>query len=83
MSRDRKSQVPAIIHAGGRSFATTTVRNTMRTFIEECRDSTTREIDCTKLAEQTAHALDIYSGNNYDIPEEVFDLAVELSDEDE
>jgi hypothetical protein len=83
MSRERKSQVPAIIRADGRSFATSTVRNTMRTFLEDCRDSKTGEIDCTKLAEQTAYALDIYAGKNHDIPEEVFDLAVELSEEDE
>jgi hypothetical protein len=83
MSRERKSQIPSIIRADGRSFATTTVRKTMRTFIEECRDSKTGEIDCTKLAEKAANALDIYVGNNYDIPEEVFELAFELSEDDE
>lgn len=83
MSRERKSQVPPIIHADGRSFASTTVRKTMRTFLEDCRDQKTGEINCTKLAEQAAHALDIYVGKNYDIPEEVFELAFELSEEDE
>jgi hypothetical protein len=57
----------------------TLVRNTMRTFIQECRDPLTGEINCTKLAEETARALNLYVGD--DIPEELFDLAVDLSQE--
>ncbi len=83
MSPERKSQVPQLIYADGRSFTRHTVRSTMRTFLEECRDSKTGEINCTQLAEKTACALDIYVGKAFDIPEEVFDLAVELSEEDE
>jgi hypothetical protein len=53
------------------------IRNAMRTLIQECRDPCTGEINCTRLAEETAFALNLYVGA--DIPEEVFDLALELS----
>jgi hypothetical protein len=55
------------------------IRNTMRTFIKECRDPITGEINCTKLAEETACALNLYVGA--DIPAELFELAFKMAEE--
>lgn len=39
------------------------------------------EINCTSLAENAAQALDLYQGDDAEIPEEVFDLAVEVAEQ--
>jgi len=39
------------------------------------------EVNCTKLAENCAYELDLYVGDEYTIPEEVFDLAVDTAEE--
>lgn len=40
------------------------------------------EINCTKLAEMCAFNLDMYvDDNNYAIPEELFDLAIDVSEQ--
>ena len=38
------------------------------------------EIDCTLLAENCCEELDGYEGEDYDIPEEFYDLAVEIAE---
>lgn len=54
----------------------------MRVHIEECVDSC-GEIDCTKLAEDCANHFEFYDKDSSDaeIPEEIFDLAVQVSEE--
>lgn len=47
----------------------------MRSLVEGCRDSKTGEVNHTLLAERAADQLDIYLGDDYEIPEEVFDIA--------
>lgn len=37
------------------------------------------EINCTKLAEDCANEFDYYEGDDYTIPEALFDLAVNIS----
>jgi hypothetical protein len=54
------------------------VKNWMRKNKEEFRDNQTGELNYTLLAEACANELDIYSDDNYNIPEELFELAVEL-----
>ena len=45
-------------------------------YIDQCN-----EIDCTKLAEDAANEFNIYEDEiNYEIPEWVFDLAVEVGE---
>jgi hypothetical protein len=56
------------------------IKATMRRLAPDCVDKDTNEINCTKLAENTAAALNLYEDDeDYTIPEEVFDLAVEVS----
>jgi hypothetical protein len=55
---------------------TNQVRKTMIAFKGECIDPITGELNCTLLAEMAARELNLYVGD--DIPEEVFDLAVDL-----
>ena len=56
----------------------TLIRKTMLTFIRECRDNKTGELNHTKLAELTADTLGIYvNDTTYEIPIELFDLALE------
>ncbi len=55
---------------------TSQVRKTMIAFKGKCIDPVTGELNCTLLAEMTACELNLHVGN--DIPEEVFDLAVDL-----
>jgi len=58
------------------------IRKVMRRLADECRDRDTGEINCTKLAEETANALDLYeSDDDCTIPEEVYDLAVDVAQE--
>ena len=38
------------------------------------------EINCTLLAENCCDALDGYAGVDFDIPEEYYDVAVEVTD---
>ncbi len=48
---------------------------------EFCIDKSTGEVNCTQLAEMTADDLDLYEDDeDFTIPEEVFDLAVTVSD---
>lgn len=51
----------------------------MRTNAEDFRDSTTGEINCTALAEAAASQFNIYEGRDYTIPEDVFELALEVA----
>lgn len=39
------------------------------------------EVNCTKLAEDAAEALELYADEEATIPEEVFDLAAEVAEE--
>ncbi len=45
-----------------------------------CVDLITGGLNCTKLAEDCASELDLYQDSNYTIPEELFDLAVDVSE---
>jgi len=51
----------------------------MRSHLDDVRDSRTGEINHTLLAEMAANELDLYLNDDYDIPEEVFDLALKFS----
>jgi len=53
------------------------IKNTMISFVAEYTDSRTGEIDCTKLAEETCCALNLYEGD--DIPEYLFEMAFEVA----
>lgn len=54
------------------------IRARMRSNVENCRDHLTGEINHTLLAEIVANDLDLYEGDNFDIPETVFELALEF-----
>lgn len=47
----------------------------MRLNMERCRDPRTGELNHTLLAETVANELDLYEGDDYDIPEELFEVA--------
>lgn len=55
------------------------IKSTMRKNLQHCRDSFTREINYTLLAEMTAADLNLYVGHDQEIPEIVFELALEFS----
>lgn len=56
------------------------IKRVMRQHINECRDSSTNELNHTLLAERAADILDLYVDHeNYDIPEEVFEIAAEFN----
>ncbi len=54
------------------------IKTAMQRHVEECRDPRTGEVNHTLLAEQVADELDLYVGDDYEIPEEVFDLACDF-----
>lgn len=47
----------------------------MRYYMDKCRDPKTNELNHTLLAETVANELDLYEGDNFDIPEELFEVA--------
>lgn len=49
----------------------------MRSHRDDVRDNRTGEINHTLLAEMAANELDLYE-NEFDIPEEVFELALQI-----
>lgn len=51
------------------------IKQIMFSLVEDCRDPKTGELNHTLLAEQTADQLNLYIGDDYEIPEEVFDIA--------
>lgn len=53
------------------------IRKTIKSLTENHRDNRTGEINHTALAEETAQVLDFYEGDDYVIPEIVFELALE------
>lgn len=55
------------------------VRACMKKNIESCRDNRTGEINHTLLAEMTAADLNLYDGPEEEIPEQVFELALEFN----
>lgn len=54
------------------------IKNAMQRHLDECRDPKTGELNHTLLAEQVAEELDLYVGDECEIPEEVFDLACDF-----
>lgn len=58
---------------------TAKIRKTIKSLTEGHRDPVTGEINHTALAEETAQVLDYYEGDNYTIPEIIFELALEAS----
>ena len=54
------------------------IKQVMRRLVNECRDPRTGEVNHTLLGERTADELDLYVGDDYEIPQEVFDLACEF-----
>lgn len=55
------------------------VRAHMRKNIFSCRDNRTGEVNHTLLAEMTAADLNLYFGPEEDIPEQVFEIALEFN----
>lgn len=55
------------------------VKRVMRQYLEDCRDNRTGEINHTLLAETAAAELELYENEDYDIPEEVFEIALEFN----
>jgi hypothetical protein len=51
----------------------------MRSHLGDVRDNRTGEINHTLLAEMAANELNLYLNDNYDIPEEVFELATKFN----
>lgn len=51
----------------------------MKSHLNDVRDDRTGEINHTLLAEMAANELDLYLNDDYDIPEEIFDLALKFS----
>jgi hypothetical protein len=41
-------------------------------------DQRTSELDCTRLAEEAADMFNLYEGDDFTIPEWVFEMAAEL-----
>ena len=57
------------------------VRNYMRQDIDNCVESDTGEVNCTKLAENAAAQFNLYEDDaTCTIPEWVFDMAVDVND---
>jgi hypothetical protein len=56
---------------------TKVIRARMRLNVELCRDSC-GEVNHTQLAETVCNELDGYEGDEYNIPEEFFEIAVEF-----
>lgn len=54
------------------------IRRQMRKNIESCKDKFTGEVNHTLLAEMTACDLNLYIGEDCQIPEEVFEIAAEF-----
>jgi hypothetical protein len=57
-------------------MATRTMMSLKQYHVDECG-----EVNCTTLAEETCKILDWYEGEDSEIPEELFDIAVEVSNE--
>ena len=57
------------------------VKEYMRDNVELFIDEETGEVNCTLLAEDTAKELDLYIDAAWTIPEEVYDWAVDISQE--
>lgn len=56
------------------------VRQKMNSLKNICRDASTGEVNHVHLAELAAQELQLYIENtDYDIPEEIFDIAAEFS----
>ncbi len=55
------------------------VRAHMKKNVEACRDPRTNEVNHTLLAEMTAGELNLYFGHDYEIPEKVFEIALEFN----
>lgn len=51
----------------------------MKSHLDDVRDDRTGEINHTLLAEMAANELDLYLNDDYDIPEEIFDLALKFN----
>lgn len=54
------------------------IRKTMSVLVESCRDRITGEVNHTLLAENACQELDAYEGEEFDIPEEFFEIALEF-----
>jgi hypothetical protein len=50
----------------------------MKSHCEEVRDNVTGEINHTLLAEMAANQFDLYENDDFDIPEELFELALKV-----
>ena len=61
----------------------TNIKNWMRGELAQFKNDYLNcgEINCTLLAENCADVLNLYIGDEYTIPEEVFDLAVDVAEE--
>lgn len=55
------------------------IKNIMKLHLRDCRDNITGEINHTMLAEKAANDLNLYIGDNFDIPEKVFEIALEFN----
>jgi hypothetical protein len=51
----------------------------MRRYVDECRDPATNEVNHTLLAEKTADELNAYTGDDFEIPEQFFEIAATFS----
>lgn len=60
-------------------FSANTVRAHMKKNVESCRDYRTGEVNHTLLAEMTAADLNLYFGTEEEIPEKVFEIALEFN----
>lgn len=58
---------------------TNTVRAHMKKNVNYCRDHRTGEVNHTLLAEMTASDLNLYFGMEEEIPEQVFEIALEFN----
>lgn len=54
------------------------VRNKMKVLVKDCMDLRTGELNCTLLAEITANDLEFYEGDDFTIPERIFEIATEF-----
>ena len=54
------------------------IRKCMKRLAEDCRDRITSEMNVTLLAENACQELDAYDGDDCDIPEEFFEIALEF-----
>lgn len=55
-----------------------TILKFARNEVEYCLDRKTNEINYTMLAENVANNFDIYEGDGYTIPEELFELMLSV-----